>query len=217
MAAGGVYRARRSDPVSVDGLWRQIRRQERIRRSLPVVVGLLALTPALAIAFSFAPESCRYVRHAFAAESATPQHQWGFVVSADAVRAWAGELPASAQRPSADESPIAVQSLQAAVFAHAETLRSCYARALVREPELRGTVVASLLIRRDGTVDAVVGGDANLRRTQVRGCVEGVLERLSFPAPDPDYGWVHLPLRFEPPLESPRVVFRLARAQRRAQ
>jgi hypothetical protein len=61
-----------------------------------------------------------------------------------------------------------------------------------------GTLIASMLIRNDGSVTAAVGGDGELALTAVAACVEKTLDRLRFPAQDSEFGWVHLPLRFEP-------------------
>jgi hypothetical protein len=55
-----------------------------------------------------------------------------------------------------------------------------------------------MLIAKGGKVTAVVGGADPLRRAGVNECVRGVLDLLSFPGGLDDYGWVHMPLRFEP-------------------
>jgi hypothetical protein len=167
---------------------------------MPAIVGLLAVSPAAAIAVSAQrPPELASAWHELELLRGPARDAWGLRISRDGI----AQSPASsagsqsAQRPSLENSPISADAIQAAVLAQGPALRECYLRSAAFQSNAKGTLVASMLIRRDGEVVPAVGGDDELRRAGVAACARDVLDRLSFP-PQSDYGWVHLPLWFEP-------------------
>ena len=199
MTHAGPYRARLDEPDSVDGFWTVVHRRRRWRRALPLIMGILALTPAVAIAVSArTPPRLASSWDDIESLRSSAQGTWGLEISGALVRtsraSWRG---GPAPRPSLEDSPISADTIQAAVLERGSELHECYVRSAAFQSETGGTLVASLLIKKDGEVVPAVGGDDELRRTGVAACVRDVLDRLSFPAQS-DYAWVHLPLRFEP-------------------
>jgi hypothetical protein len=198
MAQAGPYRDRLDEPASVDGYWRQLRRERLWRRVLPAIIFFLALSPAVAVAISGRTPTAPAWYGAQLRGARAPADSWGLVISAERVRPWWGPLSLSAQRPSRADSPISAEQIQEAVSAQSSVLRDCYVRSETYASQSGGELAASILIRRDGEVEVAVGGNDELERSGVSGCVERMLDRLSFPAPRTDYGWVHMPLLFEP-------------------
>jgi hypothetical protein len=201
--AGGPYRERdAAAPDSVDAFWRQNRRDRAIRRALQVCVVVAALAPAAAIAIGGAAMGRTEPRPPSTPESQygpTPGElsvAWGLDVSPSAVREWSGRLPASAVPPSAAESPVPFDQLRDRLLILSPSFSACYARELERKPTLTGTLVVSLLVRRDGTVTAGAGELTPERASGLSSCVEHAFEFQQFPAPGSRYGVIHVPLRF---------------------
>ncbi len=198
MATAGPYRVRLDQPVSIDGFMRELHRWRRFRRSLPAIIACLALTPAVAIALSAQGARTGEVRSELAHVIKRPaKDSWGFLISPDRIRPW-WVLTRAAPRPTHEDSPYPAEQIQAAVFSLGPELRACYSRSPALAAKIDGELVASMLIAKGGKVTAVVGGADELRRAGVNECVGSVLNRLSFPGELDDYGWVHMPLRFEP-------------------
>ena len=202
MAAVGPYRGRLDEPDSSDGFWRQIHRQRLRRKALPGIIACLALTPAVAIALTGGKQpgsrqaALQRQELLVGEQGADP---WGLVLGRlSQVKPWLGPRPRHALRPRLSESAIPAQHIQAAVQQRASELRSCYIGSESYEAGWGAAVVASILIRKDGGVLVAVGGDDDLERSGVSACIARTLSSLHFPAPDPEFGWVHLPLRFEP-------------------
>jgi TonB family protein len=65
-----------------------------------------------------------------------------------------------------------------------ETLRLCYERGLLSQPDLEGRVVVRFVIERDGSVSGARDGGSDLPDAQVVACVVEAFGRLRFPAPE---------------------------------
>jgi hypothetical protein len=198
MAQAGPYRERLKDGEAVDEFWKALHRRRAWRRALPVIVGFLALSPAVAVAISAGapPTSSTLTRREREIVGRSAADSWGVVISAAATRPWWG-LSRAAPRPSLAESPYPSAQIQGAVLTAGPELQDCYLRSSAFPAKSQGELVASMLITKNGEVTAAVGGAPELRRAGVTSCVAGVLNRMSFPSLA-DYGWVHLPLRVEP-------------------
>jgi hypothetical protein len=198
MAHAGPYRERLEDGQAVDEFWKVLHRRRTWRRLLPLIVGLLALSPAAAIAISAGVPSqpSPFTKRELEVMGRSSEDSWGIVISSERVRSWGG-LSSAAPRPTLSDSMYTPAQIQGAVWTSSAELRDCYLRSSAYQTKLEGELIASMLIKKNGEVVVAVGGAPELRRAGVSACVEGVLNRLRFPALA-DYGWVHLPLRFEP-------------------
>jgi hypothetical protein len=202
--AGGPYRERGEPaPESVDAFWRQNRRDRRVRRAIQVCVVLAALAPAAAIAISGATAGAESragepIECYFGPSPAELKVAWGFEVAPNTVTDWSGPLPSSALPPSLAETPVAFDELRERFMARSEDIRACYTEALKQAPSFSGTIVVSLLIRRDGSVWPAAGAPTPTSVPGLRTCIERNLSFRDFPAPGANYGLIHVPLRFHP-------------------
>jgi hypothetical protein len=202
MTQVGPYRCRIEESDSTDGFWRELHRQRRRRRVLPGIVVFFALAPTLAVALGALtpsrPEPAPYQRAAMLRVGDPVSKRW-LVSLSRFIQLNPRVEEAWAPRRTPDDSPISPERVRKAVLARASELRECYERSeSFLFLERGGTLVASMLIRTDGRVSVAVGGGDERVLTGVPACAERTLDRLRFPAQDEEFGWVHVPLRFEP-------------------
>jgi len=87
--------------------------------------------------------------------------------------------------------------IQRIVRQHFGQLRRCYDRALAKNPELSGRVVARFVIGRDGSVVMVHDGGSDLADDAARACVLAVFQGLTFPQPEGGIVTVTYPIVFK--------------------
>lgn len=84
------------------------------------------------------------------------------------------------------------------VRARMSTFRACYADALKRSPNLRGTVKVKFTIGPDGGVRTADDAGSQIASPDVVDCVRGAFRKLTFPQPEGGTVTVVYPLLFEP-------------------
>jgi hypothetical protein len=92
----------------------------------------------------------------------------------------AGADPPPATRPAPADLTAAL--LERVIAGHLPALRQCYQRELLDRPVLRAASEVGFTIRPDGTVTAV-GFTPGFGNARLEGCLQRVLERMTFPPP----------------------------------
>jgi hypothetical protein len=198
-AMAGPYRERMIVPAYVENFFSYLKRRRALGRGVKGVLVVTVLVPsvlalagvAVARLGSDEPEAPK------TPTVSDPQGRpWGFVVSRARVEERSGPVPVLAPRPTRDDTPISPDALMRAMQAHAaEPLRACYTFALQEDDELDGELVVSVLVKKDGSVEAASGGPRQLRQA-IGTCVERAIQAVDFGKPS-DPVWVHVPLLFE--------------------
>jgi hypothetical protein len=195
----GPYRTRLVPPETFEPFWRGIDRRRAFKKRLPPVVAVLALMPTLAVPLSTEwaearPPAPEQLQKAMAHPMSEP---FGLVVSAERVRERRGSLPPGVPPPSLEAGTVSVTGVQDVLFEQAaDSLRSCYSRALVRSPELTGDVVVSVAVAPEHEPLAVITGAPDVRR-ELSACLLHTFEGVRYPRPQHEPLWFHYPLRFE--------------------
>jgi hypothetical protein len=190
-------------PLLLNDFIEYTRRRKAGLRWLRFGLFALAITP-LGIAWraKAAHHAPRQVELPLSKSASTREAPWGLFVSTNAVRTWLGALPEAAVRPDATSGPLSPVLLQSEIEKQAgPSIRECYALIASYhgdEVQAPGVLVASVLVRRDGSVDVGVGGDNRLVYAGVASCVDTAISAVRFGQPEPDTEWFHFPIRFVP-------------------
>lgn len=196
------YRTRTFRPLFLDDFLQYVRRRGALVRLLRFSVVMLGLAP-LAIAWRMKARGHvepLAVDPPMSNVSSTEQAPWGLLVSAHSVHTWIGLLPEAAPRANAESGPLSPDAIEAEIATQAgHNIRSCYAMLAEQNEDLAGTagvLIASVLVRRDGSTEVGVGGDVRLVSAGVAGCVRSALGGVRFGQPGNDTEWFHFPIRF---------------------
>lgn len=196
------YRTRKLRPLFLDDYVDYVRRRGAWIRLLRIGVVALGLAP-LVIAWrvkTTGRAAPMQVEPPMSSASSTRDAPWGLFVSATSVHPWIGPLPEAAPRADQASGPLSADALQAEIATQAGPgIRQCYEIATAQNEDFPGTsgvLVASVLVRRDGTVDVGVGGDVRLIDAGVAACVDMALRGMRFGQPETDTEWFHYPIRF---------------------
>ena len=196
---GGPYRERMIVPAYIESFFSYLRRRCALGRGIQGVLFVTVIVPSLLALAGVALARLGSKRAETTAEKTSVDplgRPWGFVVSRARVEPRTGPVPALAPRPTSADTPISPEKLMAAIETQAgKSLLACYTRALEDDDALAGELVASLLVRRDGSAEVAAGGPRPLRAA-LGSCVERAIHGVKFGVPA-DAVWVHVPLRFD--------------------
>jgi hypothetical protein len=84
------------------------------------------------------------------------------------------------------------------------SLRLCFEDGLRRNPQLTGSLLASFVISRDGTVGSAFDAGSDLPDPEVIQCVLAAIQALRFPQPDAGIVEVSYPITLTPGTLAPR-------------
>jgi TonB family protein len=114
--------------------------------------------------------------------------------------AWGTAAEAPSGQPAKESAPPAQpfnqESVRAVVLEHQPQVQACYENALVPGKRLKGEVVVSLTVTREGRADNVKVKSSTIKNRAVEGCLVQAVKAWTFPKP-PRAQPLTLPFRFD--------------------